>query len=74
MDTNLLNKWTLQNKTAIVTGGTKGIGNAIAEKLLIFGAEVLIAARSGKEIKNTIDKSTYYPYDENATHMKEDLE
>ncbi len=58
MNTNLLKKWTLQNKTAIVTGGTKGIGNAIAEKLLIFGAEVLIVARSEKDIKDTVAKWT----------------
>ncbi|MFH0734922.1 MAG: SDR family oxidoreductase [bacterium] len=56
MNDSLFKKWTLKNKTAIVTGGTKGIGNAIAEKLLMFGAEVLIVARSEKDVQNTVSE------------------
>ncbi|MBC6611518.1 SDR family oxidoreductase [Hymenobacter sp. BT507] len=35
----------LAGKTALVTGGTKGIGKAIADKLTQAGAQVLITAR-----------------------------
>ena len=35
----------LTNKTAIVTGGTKGIGRAIADALLAEGASVCVSAR-----------------------------
>lgn len=41
----------LTNKTAIVTGGTKGIGFAIASALVTAGANVSISARNENEIK-----------------------
>ena len=42
----------LTNKTAVVTGGTKGIGYAIARALVIAGADVSISARQEDEIDN----------------------
>jgi 3-oxoacyl-[acyl-carrier protein] reductase len=44
----------LSSKTAIVTGGTKGIGRAIAESLIDAGASVIITARNQDEITNAV--------------------
>ncbi|MGN6493205.1 MAG: SDR family oxidoreductase [Agriterribacter sp.] len=43
----------LSGKTALVTGGTKGAGRAIAERLLQAGATVIVTARNTPEKENT---------------------
>ncbi|MBL1220406.1 SDR family oxidoreductase [Chryseobacterium sp. L7] len=43
----------LQGKIALVTGGTKGTGKAIAERLLQAGATVIITARNAPEEENS---------------------
>lgn len=43
----------LSGKIALVTGGTKGTGRAIAERLLQAGATVIITARNTPEEKNS---------------------
>ena len=46
----------LTNKIAIVTGGSKGIGRAIAESLVTAGARVIITARHEDEIAQAVSQ------------------
>lgn len=39
-------RWSLKDKLALVTGGTKGIGKGIAEELIAHGARVICTSRS----------------------------
>jgi hypothetical protein len=44
----------IENKVAVVTGGTKGIGFAIAESLVKAGVRVFICGRSKSELANAL--------------------
>ncbi|XP_021848001.1 tropinone reductase homolog At2g29260, chloroplastic-like isoform X1 [Spinacia oleracea] len=47
-------RWSLSGMTALVTGGTRGIGLAIVEELLGFGAIVHTCARNEVELDNCL--------------------
>lgn len=49
------NKW-LINRCALITGGTSGIGLAIAEKFISSGAKVIITGRSQERIDKALIK------------------
>jgi len=46
----------LENKTAIVTGGSKGIGFSIAERFSKEGAKVIICSRNESELSDSATK------------------
>jgi Tropinone reductase 1 len=49
--------WTLPAETtAVVTGGTKGIGRAIVEELISHGCRVLTCSRNQEDLQELLDK------------------
>ena len=50
------NKWNLKGKTALVTGSTKGIGQAAVEELATLGAAVFIVARRREEVATQVNR------------------
>lgn len=44
------NRWQLSGKKAVVTGGSKGIGEATVKEFLALGAEVLAVARKQEDL------------------------
>ncbi len=52
-----MSEWTLENKTALITGGSKGIGLAIVNEFLSLGAEVFFVARTQSDVLKIINKN-----------------
>lgn len=61
-------RWTLKNKRALVTGGTKGIGAATARELMSFGAHVCIVSRTAEDIEKMQQE-----YGEQLTGIVQDM-
>ncbi|KAK7404532.1 hypothetical protein VNO78_05484 [Psophocarpus tetragonolobus] len=49
-------RWNLEGMTALVTGGTRGIGHAIVEELSGFGARVHTCARNEHDLTKCLHK------------------
>lgn len=52
--------FSLRGKTALVTGGAKGIGRMISESLLQAGARVYISSRSAKDCDTAVNEMSQY--------------
>ena len=59
----------LTGRTAIVTGGTKGLGRVIATTLLEHGAEVIVCARNAPDTPVTAEDAiaSLAPYNFSST-------
>jgi Tropinone reductase 1 len=44
-------RWSLQDKKALITGGTKGIGRSAVKEFCELGAEVIFCARNADEVQ-----------------------
>ncbi|XP_058762645.1 tropinone reductase homolog At2g29260, chloroplastic-like isoform X4 [Vicia villosa] len=53
-NTQLHHRWSLNGMTALVTGGTRGIGHAIVEELTGFGAKVHTCARNKDDLNKCL--------------------
>src|SRR5215207_5764595 len=49
-------RWSLAGRTALVTGATLGIGLAVAEEFLGFGATVLAVARDAARVEAQVGR------------------
>jgi NAD(P)-dependent dehydrogenase (short-subunit alcohol dehydrogenase family) len=60
----------LKDKTALITGGSKGIGKGIAKAFLNEGATVIICGRNERDLKRTQDDLSKYG---NISYIKADI-
>ncbi len=58
---DLQSLFSLQGKTALVTGGSRGIGAMIAEGLVAAGCRVYISSRTAEDCEQTAERLKNYP-------------
>jgi NAD(P)-dependent dehydrogenase (short-subunit alcohol dehydrogenase family) len=56
----VLDKFDLHGKTALITGGSRGIGKSVAEGFAQAGADIAIIARGSDEAKKTAEELRKY--------------
>jgi 2-deoxy-D-gluconate 3-dehydrogenase len=54
------NLFSLENRTALVTGGSRGIGKMIAHGFLVHGARVYISSRKSEQCEQTAEELSKY--------------
>jgi NAD(P)-dependent dehydrogenase (short-subunit alcohol dehydrogenase family) len=52
----ILDQFSLKGKVALVTGGSKGLGKAMARGLVECGADVVISSRHEDELRKALDE------------------
>ena len=57
------NRWALNGKNIVVTGGTKGIGKAVVEECLELCGRVFTCARNDAELNALLDAFKSKGYD-----------
>jgi len=66
-------RWTLKNKLALVTGGTRGIGSGIAEELIAHGANVICTSRGEPQGEGGKENPLYLKSDASSATDRENL-
>lgn len=56
MNADTTELWSLEGKTALVTGASSGIGLAVAEEFLRFGAGVVVVARDVERLEREVGR------------------
>ena len=54
----------INKSAAVVTGGTKGIGFAIAESLVMSGASVFVCSRTRSDVEQAVEYAAWLTQEE----------